>query len=133
MSSPPGVARLYQPKMRVLWWLSRPSYTLFVARELSSVFVGWTVVFLLLLVRAVSRGPDQYQRFLDWAASPWVIALNVISLVFVLLHVITFINLTPQAMVVHVRGRRVPGLLLAGSLYASWVLVSAFLAWLVVG
>jgi fumarate reductase subunit C len=130
MSSP---ARLYQPKIRVLWWLSRRSYTLFVARELSSVFVAWTVVYLLLLVRAIGRGPEEYRQFLDWSASPWLVALNVISLAFVLLHVVTFINLTPQAMVVQVRNRRVPGPLLAASLYASWVLVSAFLVWLVMG
>ncbi len=132
MSAPP-YARLYKPKVRLLWWLSRRSYTLFVLRELSSVFVAWTVVYLLLLVRAVARGPAEYQRFLDWSASPWLVALNVLSLAFVLLHAITFMNLTPQAMVLHVRGRRIPGRLLAGSIYATWLLVSAFLVWLVVG
>jgi fumarate reductase subunit C len=131
MSSPPHV-RLYAPKVRLLWWLSRRSYTLFVLREVSSVFVGWTVVYLLLLVRAVGRGPAEYQRFLDWSANPWLIALNVVTLAFVLLHAITFVKLTPQAMVVKVRGHHVPGRLLAGSLYLTWLLVSAFLAWLVV-
>ena len=132
MSSQLGSARLYKPKVRLLWWLSRRSYTLFVLRELSSVFVAWSVVYLLLLVRAVSAGAAQYQRFLDRAASPWLIALNVVSLAFLLLHAITFINLTPQAMVVRVGDRRIPGRLLAGSLYLTWLLVSAFLAWLVV-
>jgi len=132
MSAPPYV-RLYKPKVRMLWWLSRRSYTLFVLRELSSVFVAWTVVYLLLLVRAVGRGPAEYQRFLDWSASPWLVALNVISLAFVLLHAITFVNLTPQAVVVKVRGRWIPGRLLAGSIYVTWLLVSAFLIWLVVG
>ncbi len=132
MSSPP-YARLYKPKVRLLWWLSRRSYTLFVLRELSSVFVAWTVVYLLLLVRAVGRGPAEYQRFLEWSASPWLVALNVLSLAFVLLHAVTFANLTPQAMVVKVRGRRVPGRVLLGSIYLSWLVVSAFLVWLVVG
>jgi fumarate reductase subunit C len=116
-----------------LWWLSRRTYLLFVLRELSSVFVAWTVVYLLLLVRAVGRGPAEYQRFLHQAASPWLIVLNVVALAFVLLHTVTFVNLTPQAMVVRVRGRRVPGRLVAGSLYAALLLVSAFLAWLVMG
>jgi fumarate reductase subunit C len=132
MSAPSSIARLYKPKLRVLWWLSRRTYTLFVAREVSSIFVAWAVVYLLLLVRAVSRGPDEYRRFLDWSTTPWLVALNVISLAFVLLHAVTFVNLTPQAMVVRVRGRRVPGWLLAGSLYATWLLVSAFLVWLVI-
>ena len=132
MTSRVGTVRYHQPKVRLLWWLSRRSYALFVLRELSSVFVAWTVVYLLLLVRAVSRGPAPYRRFLDWSASPWLVALNVVALAFVLLHAVTFINLTPQAMVVRLRGRRVPGHLLAGSLYLTWVLVSAVLAVLVV-
>jgi fumarate reductase subunit C len=132
MSSQLNPARLYRPRVRLLWWLSRRSYAMFVLRELSSVFVAWTVVYLLLLVHAVSSGPAQYQRFLDRSANPWLVALNVISLAFVLLHAVTFVNLTPQAMVVRLRGRRVPGPLLAGSLYLTWLLVSVFLVWLVV-
>jgi fumarate reductase subunit C len=126
-------ARLYKPRIRVLWWLSRRSYTLFVLRELSSVFVAWAVVYLLLLVRAVNRGPAGYQRFLDWSSSPWLIALNLVALAFVLYHAVTFINLTPQAMVVRLGGRRVPARLLTGSIFLTWLLVSVFLAWLVVG
>jgi fumarate reductase subunit C len=133
VSAPSYFARLYKPRMSVWWWLHRRSYTAFVLRELSSVFVAWTVIFLLLMVRAVSQGPAEYQRFLDWAASPWLLALNVVTLAFVLYHAITFVNLTPQAMVVKLRGRRVPPRVLAGSIYLVWLLVSAFLAWLVVG
>lgn len=133
MSAPSYFARLHKPRMSVWWWLSRRSYTAFVLRELSSVFVAWSVVFLLLMVRAVSQGPAAYERFLDWAASPWLVALNVVALAFVLYHAITFVNLTPQAMVVKLRGRRVPPRALAGSIYLAWLLVSAFLVWLVVG
>jgi fumarate reductase subunit C len=132
MNSEP-FARLYKPKVPLLWWLRRRSYTAFVLRELSSIFVAWFVVFLLLLVRAVGRGPAEYQRFLDWSASPWLVALNVVSLAFVCYHAVTFVNLTPQAMVVRLHGRRVPPRPLAGSIYLAWLLVSAFLAWLVVG
>jgi succinate dehydrogenase subunit C len=129
----PFLARLYKPRIPLLWWLRRWSYTAFVLRELSSAFVGWFVVFMLLMVRAVADGPAAYQRFLDWAANPWLIALNVLSLAFVLYHAVTFVNLTPQAMVVKVRGRRIPPRMLAGSMYLAWIVVSAFLAWLVVG
>ena len=52
-------------------------------RELSSIFIAWFVVYLLLLVYAVGQGEAAYQRFLDWASTPWVIALNVVALVFV--------------------------------------------------
>jgi fumarate reductase subunit C len=131
--SAPPLGRLYKPRIPVLWWLRRRSYAAFVLRELSSVSVGWFVVFLLLMVRAAAGGPAEYQRFLDWAASPWLIAVNVVALAFVLYHAVTFVNLTPQAIVVKARGRRVPPRMLAGSIYLVWIVVSAFLAWLVVG
>ena len=124
--------RLYRQRVPLLWWLKRRTYTLFVLRELSSVAVGWSVAYLLLLVWAVARGGADYQRFVDRSASPWLIVVNVVALAFLLLHTVTFANLTPQAMVVRVRGFRVPGRLLLASLYASWIVVSAFLIWLLV-
>lgn len=126
-------APLYRPPVSRLWWLHRRSYLLFVLRELSSVFVAWFVVFLLLFLRAVGQDEAAYERFLDWAANPFVVALNVIALGFVLLHAITWFNLAPQAMVVRVRGRRVPPAMIAMSQYAAWAVVSAVLTWLLVG
>jgi fumarate reductase subunit C len=131
--APSYFARLYKPRMPLFWWLSKPSYTAFVLRELSSVFVAWFVAYLLLLARAVGTGEAEFQQFLDLSARPWMIALNVVALLFVLYHAITFINLTPQAMVLKVRGRTVPGGLITVGVYASWLVVSAILAWLVVG
>src|SRR5438067_2427147 len=42
--------RWYRPRVSTWWWLKRGSYLAFIARELSSVFVAWFVVYLLLLV-----------------------------------------------------------------------------------
>jgi fumarate reductase subunit C len=121
----------YRAPVSSLWWLKRRSYLFFVLRELSSVFVAWSVLFLLLLARAVGGGADDYGRFLDWASAPWVIALNLITLAFLVLHSVTWFNLTPAAMVVRLRGRRVPPTAIAGGAYLAWVVVSAFVAWTV--
>jgi len=127
-------ARHYQPPMARWWWLERRSYTAFILREFSSVFVAWTVAYLLLLVRAAAGGGAEYQRFLDRAASPWLVALNGLALAFVLYHAVTFINLTPQAMPpARLRGHLIPGRLVTGAIYATWLVASAFLAWLVMG
>ena len=37
--------RWYRRRMSVFWWVGRRSYLIFVLRELSSVFVVWSVVF----------------------------------------------------------------------------------------
>lgn len=122
--------RWYRAPVSVWWWLSKPSYVAFILRELSSVFVAWSAVFLLLAVRAVGQGPQEYRDFLEWAGAPWLMAINVVTLAFVVYHAVTWINLTPKAIVVKLRGRRVPGAAIAGQAYAGWVVVSAIVTWL---
>jgi fumarate reductase subunit C len=117
--------------MPVLWWLRKRSYFLFVMRELSSIFIAWLVLYLCLFVRAVGSGEAAYRAHLEWAASPWLVALNVVALCFVLLHTVTWFSLTPQAMVVAVRGRRVPGSVIIAAQYAALAVVSGFVLWLV--
>lgn len=125
--------RWHRPRMSVFWWVGRRSYLLFVLRELSSVFVAWSVVFLLLLVRTVGQGGAAYQRFLDLSSNPWMLVLNVVTLAFLVLHAITWFNLAPQAMVVRLRGERVPRSRIIGAHYAAWALLSALAAWLILG
>lgn len=125
--------RLYRPRVPLLWWLRRRSYLVFVVRELTSLFVAWSVAFTLLAVRAILKGPDAYRRFLDWSAAPWLIAVNVIALLFVVFHTVTWFNLTPQAVVVRVRGRRVPDAGVAAPLYLAWLVLSALLVWIILG
>ena len=123
--------RWYRPRVSTYWWLGRRSYLAFILREVSSVFVAWAVVLLLLLVVAVSGGEESYRQFLNWAGRPWVVLLNLVALVFVAYHAVTWFNLAPQAMVVRMRGKRVPGVWIAAANYAAWAVVSALVAWLV--
>lgn len=129
----PLEARYHRQRVPLLWWARRRSYATFMLRELSSIFVAVFVVELLLLVRAVGRGPAAYENFLDGLAHPVMIALNGVALAFLLLHAVTFANLTPRAMVVRLRGRRVPSFVVLAGVYLGWLVVTAFLAWLVVG
>ncbi len=147
----------YRQPVSRLWWLKKRTYFLFVMRELSSVFVAWFAVFLMMMVFAIGRGEAAYQNFLNWAASPVVVVVNIVALAFAVLHTVTWFALTPQAMVVRgpggrqvramkevrVAGQWVPaatvvrvgGRLPAGAVIASQyvglVVVSAFIAWLV--
>jgi fumarate reductase subunit C len=123
--------RWLRPRMSTYWWLERRSYLAFILREVSSVFIAWFVLFLLLLVRAVSQGEAAYRQFLEWACTPVVMLLNIVTLFFAVFHAITWFNLAPQAMVVRVGRTRLPGLLIAASNYGAWVVVSAALAWLI--
>ena len=137
MSAEPGYTayhpRWLRPRVSTYWWLGRASYLAFILRELSSVFVAWFVVYFLLLVRAVSHGEAAYVAFLHWSSSLPVLLLNVLTLLFVVFHAITWFNLAPQAMVVKMGSTRVPGVLIALSNYAAWAVSSALLAWLLLG
>jgi fumarate reductase subunit C len=122
---------VYQRPVALFWWLEKRSYVVFVLRELSSVFIAWFVVFLLLLVNAIGDGAASYQKFLDWSGHWWVVAINLLALLFVLLHVVTWFALAPRAMVVRVRGRRVPPRLIVAAHYLAWLALSAVVAWVV--
>jgi fumarate reductase subunit C len=122
--------RWYRQPVSTWWWLRRRSYVAFILRELSSVFVAWSVLFLLLLIRAVGDGSGSCADFVEWADTPWVVLLNVVTLAFIGYHSVTWFQLTPKAMVVRLRGRVVPGVAIAGSAFAGWVVVSLFVAWL---
>jgi fumarate reductase subunit C len=115
----------------VWWWTRKRTYFVFVMRELSSLFLAWFVVFLLLLLRAVTAGETAYADFLDLAASPWMLVLNGVAAAFLLLHVVTWFSLTPQAMALRVRGRKVPPVAVIAGQYAGLAAVSGFVLWLV--
>ena len=123
----------YRRPMSRWWWVRKRSYSVFVMRELSSIFVAWLVAFMLILIAAVGRGAAAYADFLDFASNPVVVVVNVIALGFVLLHTITWFSLTPKAMDVRLAGKRAPDWTVIAAQYAGLALVSALVFWLVTG
>ena len=94
------------------------------------MFVAFFALTSLWQLRALAQGPDAYARFVARLKTPIFLAVDIVALGFVLFHTITWFNLTPTAMVVRVRGKRVPDMIVAGSNYVVWVLVSAAVAWI---
>jgi len=123
--------RAYVRPMSTFWWVKKRSYFIFVMRELSSLFVAWFVFYLLLFISAVGRGDEAYQDFLVGAKYPAVVVINVVAFAFIVLHTVTWFSLTPKAMVLTIRGQRVPAIVILGAQYAALVAVSAFVYWLV--
>ena len=123
--------RWYRPHVSVYWWLGQRQYLKFILRELSSVFVAASVVLLILELRALKQGPEAFALLQHRLQSPFALALTTISFFFVMFHSITWFNLTPAAMVVRLRGKRMPDFLIAAPNYAIWLVVSALVAWLI--
>ena len=121
--------RWYRERVSTYWWLGRWPYTRFILRELTSIFVAWTVVLTLLLIRALADGPHELAALQEWLRTPALLVLNGVSLLFVLYHTITWFNLAPSAMAVRMRGKRVPDALVAAPNYLAWIAVTAAVLW----
>src|SRR5262249_11021693 len=83
--------RWYRPRVSVWWWLQNLSYTRFVLRELTSVFVAIFALVYLWQVRAVAGGPDAYAQFLARMKTPLLLTMNTVAFLFVLFHTITWL------------------------------------------
>jgi fumarate reductase subunit C len=123
--------RWYRPHVSVYWWLGQRQYLKFILRELSSVFVAYFVVVTLFQLSALKDGPEAYEEFQHTMQSPLMIGVSVIAFLFVLFHTITWFNLAPSAMPVRLGGKRVPDVLVAAPSYVMWILISAFVSWLI--
>jgi fumarate reductase subunit C len=122
--------KTFRRRVSTYWWLDRWTYLKFILREVSSVFVAWFVILTLLQIAALKGGPADYAEFQEWLRNPILVALNTLSLLFVLFHAVTWFNLASQAMAIRVGGKRLPGAFIAGPNFVAWLVVSAAIAWL---
>ena len=76
----------------------------------------------------MAQGPEAYAEFLARLATPLSLALDTVAFLFVLFHTITWLNLTPKAMVVRWRRVRVPDAVIIGLNYAAWLVLSGVVA-----
>jgi len=120
--------RWYRRRVSVWWWLQNRSYTGFVLREFTSVFVAFFALVALWQLRAFAHGPEAYGQFLVRLKTPLFLVLDTVAFLFVLFHAITWFNLAPKAMVVRLSGKRVPDWVIVGSNYAAWLVLSGAVA-----
>jgi fumarate reductase subunit C len=99
-------------------------------RELSCLFIAWLVIELLLLINAINAGEDRYRQLLRSSTYPWLLLLNIVALLFVLLHTATWFNQAPRAIVVRMHGRRVSRGAIVSCLYLLWIVLSALTVWI---
>ncbi len=121
----------YRTRVSTYWWLLQWSYTKFILRELSSVFVAYFIVITLMQVQALDQGRAEYAAFQEFMTHPLVVLLNVVAFLLLLLHTITWFNLTPRAIVLRWGGKRVPDSLIIAPNYVAWLVISGVVAWFV--
>ena len=102
-------------------------------REFTSVFVGAYVVIFLMMIRRLNEGQAAYEAFLASLQSPLAIVFHMVALAFAVFHTVTWFHLTPKAMAVRIGEERVKPALIIAPNYAAWAVISAIVAWFLLG
>lgn len=123
----------YRRRMPIFWWLGKAAYTKFIVRELTSLAVAYGAVLLLLLAGTAARGPEAYEAVLGWLRRPWVVGVNLLAMLALLFHTVTWLNLAPKALVAKVGGRRLSDRMVIAAHYVAWIAASALVVWGLLG
>jgi fumarate reductase subunit C len=120
----------YLREISSTWYLKSAPYRWFMVREMTSVFIGAYLIFLVVLLFRLAAGAQSFERMLTTMQSPVSIVFHFIVLAAALYHSITWFNLTPKVMPVRLGEERLPDLLVAiGMGYLPWFVLSAILVW----
>jgi fumarate reductase subunit C len=115
----------YMRKLPKWWWLRQRSYTIYMIRELTCIFIGaYTTVIVVGLMR-LSQGRSEYDAFLNSLHSPFWITFHLVAILFALFHTVTWFGVAPKAMPLQIGERKVPDAAIIMAHYAGWIVVSA--------
>lgn len=119
-TAPSAYHQADHPALPPAWWRANRRYTLYMARELSSLSNAlWSVSFLLQL-NQLRRGPAAYDAAVAARRRPLWLALHAGTLGFAFIHSITFLLAAGKGPTVRVGGRRVPERAIATGAFVSW-------------
>ena len=123
----PDKSKLYYSKLPPTWWLKKPAYLLFMLRELSSVFIAVFLVVFLVQIYQLTKGPAAYAAFVQQLRSPGWIFFHIVTLVFAVLHSVTWFQSTAIVMPLRLGEHEVPRRMVFALNIGAWVAVSAII------
>ncbi len=106
------------------WWLAKRSYSLFMLREATALFVGGYAIFLIVLIARAAGGPDPWAAFVQGLKSPVSIVLHLITLAMAAYHSATWMSSIPKATPLWRGDERVSPGAMIGAGYLSWLVAS---------
>lgn len=113
-----------RPASRYGWWLLQPRYIRYMARELSSAFIGAYTGLITVGLWRLFQGEAEWNSFVAMLQTPLSIGFHLVALAFALYHTTTWFNVTPKAMPMQIGEKRLPGAAIVGAHYFVWVVVS---------
>lgn len=107
------------------WFLRHPRYMRYMAREVTSLFVGAYCALLVVAMERLSTGPAAWQGFLDSLRSPGLIVFQLFAALAAFYHAGTWFNATQKAMPLQIGTDFVRGSYISGAHYLAWAILSA--------
>jgi len=111
---------------RTTWFFKRPRYMRYMAREITSIFIGIYTMLLLVGLARLSQGQFEYEAFLAALRQPASIVFHLLALAFSLYNSFTWFNVAPKALPIQVGDRHWPDSVVAGGHYVAWMALSLF-------
>lgn len=113
------------------WWLKQPRYIRYMARELTSLFIGIYVLILIAGLHRLSQGQAEYEMFLASAKGPVGLVFAIVALAFATYHSYTWFEVTPKAMPLMLGKKHLPGAIIVAAHWLGFFVASTLL-WLIV-
>jgi succinate dehydrogenase subunit C len=110
------------------WWKRNPFFLVYMAREVTALFVAAYALVLLAGLARLSQGPAAFEQWLDGLRSPWSIGFHLLLLAIFVYHTYSWFTIMPKTMPpVVVGGQRLSNGAITGiGLAASAVISVAF-------
>ena len=91
------------------WWRKNPYYRSFVLRELSSFFIYFYALNLLLGLYKLTQGETAYSEWLEALGSPLALFFHCLAVAFSVIHTVTWFRVAPKTMpVLRAKGSAIP-------------------------
>jgi fumarate reductase subunit C len=110
--------------MPATWWLQKPSYFLFMLRELSSVFIAVFLIVYLYQIYQLAQGPEAYVAYARKLSSPGWILFHLVALLFALYHSFTWFQSSAVVLQLRIGGCLVSRPVVMALHVGAWAVIS---------
>lgn len=122
-----------RPVNTTTWYMRNGRYKVYVLRELSSFLVAYYTFFTVCALAILAAGSaEKWGSFLASQQSTTMIVFHSLALLyFLFFQTFPWFKLAPKAMPIQLGEKKLPDCYIVGGHYVAWIVVSAFIFWLV--
>lgn len=113
------------------WWKNNGFYKFYLLREGTSLFTIWFCLILLYGIFCLKDGIPGILNYVHFLQNPIILIINFFTLLAALLHSTTWFNLTPKAVNLIVKGKRLDSCVLVYTMWGITLIASLIVLMLV--